>query len=127
MFKRIDHVEIVPLDVERTYRFYTEVLGFGLKQRLPVPMPPLREVIYLQLGDTMLELVSLEAPQKGEAHPQRSGYQALALEVLDMNAAVAHLKHHGVPIHRQPVDLGDSWRGEILDPDGLVIELRQWK
>jgi hypothetical protein len=28
---------------------------------------------------------------------------------------------------REPVDLGHSLRGEIRDPDGLIIELRQWK
>jgi glyoxylase I family protein len=27
----------------------------------------------------------------------------------------------------EPVDLGDSFRGEIRDPDGLILELRQWK
>ena len=27
----------------------------------------------------------------------------------------------------EPVDLGYSFRGEIRDPDGLILELRQWK
>jgi glyoxylase I family protein len=40
---------------------------------------------------------------------------------------VAHLKSKGIEITIPPVDLGDSFRGEIRDPDGLIIELRQWK
>jgi catechol 2,3-dioxygenase-like lactoylglutathione lyase family enzyme len=33
MFKRIDHVEIVTDKLDRTLRFYTDVLGFTLKVR----------------------------------------------------------------------------------------------
>jgi catechol 2,3-dioxygenase-like lactoylglutathione lyase family enzyme len=31
MFKRIDHVEIVTDELDRTLRFYTDVLGFTVK------------------------------------------------------------------------------------------------
>jgi len=31
LFKRIDHVEIVTDQLDRTVRFYTEVLGFTVK------------------------------------------------------------------------------------------------
>jgi catechol 2,3-dioxygenase-like lactoylglutathione lyase family enzyme len=31
MFKRIDHVEIVTDQLERTVQFYTEILGFTVK------------------------------------------------------------------------------------------------
>ncbi len=44
-----------------------------------------------------------------------------------MAKAVEYLKGKGVDIALEPVDLGDSLRGEIRDPDGLIIELRQWK
>ena len=33
MFKRIDHVEIVTDQLDRTVQFYTEVLGFTVKAR----------------------------------------------------------------------------------------------
>jgi catechol 2,3-dioxygenase-like lactoylglutathione lyase family enzyme len=33
MFKRIDHVEIVTDQLDRTAQFYTEVLGFTVKAR----------------------------------------------------------------------------------------------
>ena len=52
MFKRIDHVEIVTDQLDRTVQFYTEVLGFTVKARdriersgLGVPI----DLVYLDL------------------------------------------------------------------------------
>ena len=57
MFKRIDHIEIVPNDVEKSLDFYQNTLGFELKNRVQVNAPPMKEVIYLVLGDTMIEVI----------------------------------------------------------------------
>jgi catechol 2,3-dioxygenase-like lactoylglutathione lyase family enzyme len=127
MFKRVDHVEIIPSNIEKTLNFYTEILGFKITSKVAVKMPLLREVFYLQLGDTVVEIMDVENATGPSKEPWQVGYKALALEVEDMTAAVAYLKSKGVPITRPPVDLGDSFRGEIVDPDGLCIELRQWK
>jgi len=61
IFKRIDHVEIVTDQLDRTEKFYTEVLGFAVKIRdriersgLGVPI----ELVYLDLGGTVVELTS---------------------------------------------------------------------
>ncbi len=128
MFKRVDHVEIVASDAAKTIEFYTEILGFSVSSRIPIEkMPPMREVIYLKLGDSVVEIIDVEGPVAKSEVPWQVGYKAVALEVEDMDKAVAYLKECGVVVSREPVDLGDSYRGEILDPDGLVIELRQWK
>ena len=127
MFKRIDHVEIVPSDAAKTIDFYVNVLGFRVRNRIPVKMPPMREVVYLQLGDTVLEIIDAADPAPKSESPWQVGYRGMALEVEDMATAVAYLKGKGVAIAREPVDLGDSLRGEIRDPDGLIIDLRQWK
>lgn len=126
MFKRIDHVEIIPLDVEKTISFYTNVLGFKIKERRKVQMPPLEEVIYLTLNDTMIEILSVKGVTPASAKPWQAGYRMLAIEVEDMDKAVEYLKSKGVEISRPPVNLGKSKRGEIKDPNGLSIELRQW-
>ncbi len=126
MFKRIDHVELTPSNTAKTLAFYTEILGFKIKNQIPINAPPMKEVIYLQLGDTVIEIISVEGPMEQSNAPWQIGYRALALEVDNMAAAVECLKSHGVNIHRAPVNLGDSYRAEILDPDGLIIELRQW-
>lgn len=127
MFRRIDHVEIVPADLERSLRFYSDVLGFRLKSRMPVNAPPLREVIYLTLGDTMLELLGVDGLPAPSGESWQVGCRGLALEVDDMGAAVAALAEKGVKPTVGPVDLGASLRAEIRDPDGVMIELREWK
>ena len=126
MFKRIDHTEIVPANYERTIKFYTEVLGFQAKQRKKVGRPPLDEIIYLTLGDTMVEVMSVKSPAPVSSAPYQLGYKRIALEVDDMDKAIAYLKSKGVTISVPPVTMETSRRAEILDPDGLSIELRQW-
>ena len=63
MFKRVDHVEIVPLNAEKTIEFYTNTFGFKIRSRNPVKMPPMKEVIYLELGDTVIEVISVDNPE----------------------------------------------------------------
>lgn len=127
MFKRIDHVEIVPRDAQKTIDFYTDIFGFRIKSRKEANMPPMREIIYLQLGDTVIEIISVDNPNAKSELSWEVGYRAIALEVEDMVKAVDYLRSKGIDIAREPVDLGGSYRGEIRDPDGLIIELRQWK
>jgi len=127
MFKRVDHVEIVPRDAEKTIDFYVNILSFRIRSRIEVIMPPMKEVIYLELGDTVIEIISADDPKPKSEAPWEVGYRGIALEVEDMVEAVDYLKGKGIAMAREPVDLGDSFRGEIRDPDGLIIELRQWK
>jgi len=79
MFKRIDHVEIVTDQLDPTVQFYTEVLGFRVKARdrieqsgLGVPI----DLVYLDLGGTVVELISYEGASIDPA-PEKDhlGYQ----------------------------------------------------
>jgi len=126
MFKRIDHVEIIPSDFEKSIGFYTEVLGFIVKQRLNVAAPPLVEIAYLELGGTVLELMRVPDAACATTEPWSIGYRMMALEVEDMDQAIEYLAGKGVAITWGPVDLGKSKRAEIHDTDGFPIELRQW-
>jgi glyoxylase I family protein len=126
MFKRIDHVEIIPGNVEKALAFYNYVLGFKIKERVKVSVPPMQEVIYLTLNDTMLELISVTDPSSPSIEQWQVGYKMMALEVTDMDKALNYLKSKGISPTWGPVNLGNSKRAEIKDPDGLSIELRQW-
>ncbi|MBI2854901.1 MAG: VOC family protein [Chloroflexi bacterium] len=127
MFKRIDHVEIVPTDFDRSVSFYTTVLGFNIKQRMKRDKPPMREIAFLQLGDTLIELLSYVTPPVPFPREQMHvGYRMMAIEVEDMDKAVDYLRGKGVQITREPIALGGkAKRAEIADPDGTPIELRQ--
>jgi glyoxylase I family protein len=126
MFKRIDHVEILPSDPERTIVFYQEVLGFTLAGRFPVDTPLLKEIVYLKLADTMVEVLATRTPASATMDPPQVGYHLLALEVENMEQAIAYLASKGIAPTWGPVRLRTSVRAEIPDPDGLPIELRQW-
>ena len=126
MFKRIDHVELVPTDIDKTIEFYVSILGFRIRDRFPVSNPPMKEIAYLELADTVLELISVDLAAAKPRKEWESGYRAIALEIEDMDAAVAYLGGKGVAITWGPVSLGTSKRAEIHDPDGFPIELRQW-
>lgn len=126
MFKRIDHIEITTGNMEKTIAFYTDILGFKLKERNKVDRPPLLEIAYLTLNDTMLELLAVKDPVPASTSPWQVSYRMMALEVDDMDKTVAYLKGKGIEISRGPVPMGKSKRAEIKDPNGLSIELRQW-
>lgn len=127
MFKRIDHVEIIPSSMERSIDFYVNVLGFRLRDRHEVDAPPLQEVAYLELGNTVVELLGIGSPARKSQEPWQIGYAAIALEVEDMDKAVEYLRSRGIDTTWGPVDLGHSIRAEIKDPDGLTVELREWR
>jgi catechol 2,3-dioxygenase-like lactoylglutathione lyase family enzyme len=128
LFRRIDHTELVTAEPERMVRFYTEVLGFKVRARdsVPSPLGPL-ELVYLDLGGTTVELMCYPetrlAPAQGG---ERLGYRMLALEVSDMDAALAQLATQGVKPSWGPKKRPSYARAEIRDPDGNGIELRQW-
>jgi len=126
MFKRIDHIELVPTDIDRTIDFYVSLLGFKIRERFPMSNAPMKEIAYLELGDTVLELISVDLTSAEPRKQWESGYRAIAIEVDDMDSAVDYLKGKGIPITWGPVSLGTSKRAEIQDPDGFPIELRQW-
>lgn len=124
MFKRIDHIELVTADKERALRFYTGVLGFRERMRMAVPG---LELVYLDLGGTTVELMSFtESTPPPPAPGEHLGYRMMALEVDDLQAALATLAAQGVACTWGPLTRAAYARAEIRDPDGNAIELRQW-
>jgi catechol 2,3-dioxygenase-like lactoylglutathione lyase family enzyme len=130
MFKRIDHVEIVTAEPERTVAFYTDVLGFTVKSRDRIPVSHMgvpMDLVYLDLGGTVVELISYAGaavdPQPTQEH---LGYRMMAIEVDDMDKALAHLATRGVEVVWGPKVRPTYARAEIRDPNGYHIELRQW-
>jgi len=129
MFRRIDHIELVTAQPERAVAFYTGVLGFKVRARDRVPGTPLGplELAYLELGGTTVELMTYPEAKLAAREPgEQLGYRMMALEVEDMDAALAALKAKGIEPSWGPVKRPSYARAEIRDPDGNGIELRQW-
>jgi glyoxylase I family protein len=128
MFKRIDHIEIVTDQPERTVAFYTDILGFRVKMRDHIERPAgALDLVYLDLGGTVVELISYNGVTVDPAPAtEHLGYRMMALEVDDMDQTAAYLKEKGVEIVWGPVVRPTYARAEICDPNGYRIELRQW-
>jgi catechol 2,3-dioxygenase-like lactoylglutathione lyase family enzyme len=131
MFKKIDHVEIITDDLERSVDFYTKVLGFTPKLRQHIERSTLGvpiDIVMLDLGGTAVELISytghIVAPSPTDEH---LGYRMMALEVEDMDQTLEYLRTKGIePSWGPRVTEGHYARAEIRDPHGHRIELRQW-
>jgi glyoxylase I family protein len=131
MFKRIDHIELLTTAPERAITFYTGVLGFQERSRMRIPGTPAGplDLVYLELGGTTLEVMCFpqaqqQIPPRGQG--LRQGWQCLALEVDDMDAALKALEARGIRPAWGPMTRPEYARAEIRDPDGNPIELRQW-
>ena len=130
MFKRIDHVELITDQPERTLQFYTDVLGFTVRARTRAEVPggATLHIVYIELGGTTVELMNYEGVAPGPAPTGlHLGYNLIALEVEDMAKALDYLKGKGVPVVWGPMIREKQFaRAEITDPNGYHIELRQW-
>jgi catechol 2,3-dioxygenase-like lactoylglutathione lyase family enzyme len=130
MFKRIDHVEIVTAELERSVQFYTDVIGFKVRARDHIDRSSLGvslDLAYLDLGGTAIELIAYGGSVAPAPTQEHLGYRMMALEVADMQSTIEYLKEKSVPITWGPrVREGEYSRAEIRDPDGHSIELRHW-
>ena len=130
LFKRIDHVEIVTDQLDRTIEFYTDVLSFTVKSRHRIERSSIgtpMQLAYLDLGGTVIELISYEGARVDPAPKnEHLGYRMIALEVDDMQQTADYLKNKGIDIVWGPRFAETYARAEIADPNGYRIELRQW-
>ena len=130
MFKRIDHVEIVTDKPDETVKFYTEILGFTVRERQHLPRPgtdTALNLVYLDLGGTTVELMTYEGvPVSPKPELEHFGYRLIAIEVEDMKDALAYLKDKGIEPVWGPMFRDTYARAEIADPNGYRIELRHW-
>lgn len=103
-----------PSDLERSQRFYRDVLGLAVYREFG---PPDHRGVVFFLGHGFLEV-------SGTADGRLPGQLQLWLQVRDVAAEYERLASAGVPIVREPVQerwgLIEMW---IEDPDGVHIVL----
>ncbi|RLV55790.1 VOC family protein [Aeromicrobium phragmitis] len=105
-----------PLDLERSQRFYRDVLGLAVYREFG---PPDRPGVVFFLGSGLLEV-------SGRGEPAGPPNLDLWLQVRDVRAEYARLRDLGVEVLREPRTepwgLIESW---IADPDGVRLVLVQ--
>ena len=140
--KAVDHVGIATSDIERSIRFYQDLLGMKLVGTVQqIDDNPVYNHIFglekvkakgasLELGALKLELFEFERP-RGVAPDLRQPVNNprinhICFEVDDLEKEYNRLKAAGVFFHYPPQDFGGPKAVYGRDPDGNVFELLQW-
>lgn len=131
----VNHVGLCVTDLERSRRFYEQVLGFAHQRDLDVPDAPASRLlrvpepvglraVYLEREGFVLELLGFDRP--GNA-PRRErpftepGLTHLSFSVDDIPATCALVELHGGAVLTD-TDMGGH-AINVRDPDGQVLEL----
>ncbi len=130
--QRVDHLEVYARDIKETCDFYVDVLGFTLWRHTQSVRDDGSdfELACVRMGDMMLEII--QAPPEALDLPvdqTKVGMRMFALRVSDMAATIESLQHRGVQVYQAPreTQVFEGLRAEILDPNGMRIELREWQ
>lgn len=122
---RILHTMLRTGDLERSIKFYTEILGMKLLRQRDYPDGEFT-LAFLGYGDesdhTVIELTYNWGVDRYE---MGTGYGHIAIEVDDVYQATAEVKKRGGKILRDagPMNAGTTIISFIEDPDGYPIEL----
>lgn len=118
--KGTHHIALKTANFEVMRQFYTQVLGLPYVGGFPG-----RNIIFLSLGDTTIELIESEDAWSAPAQ----GWHHLALEVEDTDAAYDELVAQQVAFHILPKNFPEDKALVRLaffkDPDGNELELFQ--
>jgi lactoylglutathione lyase len=116
------HIALHTTNFAPLRRFYVEILGLRVVGGFPG-----ENIIFLQAGNFLIELEEVE--EHGDAIAPRNGWDHLALEVDDVDAAYQRLTALGVPFNIPPTNYpeqaGTMRIAFFTDPDGNTLELLQ--
>ncbi len=112
----LDHCSVVITQVERSRRFYREVLGL---REIARPRTFDFVALWFDLGGQHVHLILKDKPDT--LSPRH-----FALRVASAATAREHFRSAGIAIH-ETVEIPGAERFFIADPDGNRIEIIEWK
>jgi predicted enzyme related to lactoylglutathione lyase len=136
MIQKLSHTTIYVLDQERAKRFYTEKLGFEVRQDAQVPGVPMRWLTVGPKGQPDLQLVlmdvkSCEAMMDPESARmlrqlvERGAMGAGVFQTADIAKTFEELKAKGVAVHQPPTERPYGIEAVIADDSGNWFSLTQ--
>jgi catechol 2,3-dioxygenase-like lactoylglutathione lyase family enzyme len=113
------HFSLPVTDVERSARFYSELLGMKIVQKTP-------RMVFLKCGDDFLILAKGNAPLKYDSPSDTPVHHAFKVSADDFEPALEFLRRNGVEVfnvedRHEGVFLGPQ--AYFLDPDGNKLEI----
>jgi catechol 2,3-dioxygenase-like lactoylglutathione lyase family enzyme len=112
----LDHFTINVADLERTIRFYDDVLGLKSGARPPLGFPG----AWLYCGDRAVVHLVAGQPPAGE---HNGAFDHIALKASDFEATRRQLDAKGIAYNSRGVPGGTRKQIFFSDPDGIKIEL----
>lgn len=119
--KQVAHVCIFAHNLKETEEFYQNVLGF--KNIFNFTRNGEIFGYYLDAGgDTHVEVFHKSESEFSE----KNQINHICFEVIDIDAAIAHIREQGVEARDKSKGCDDTWQSWIADPNGVKIELFQY-
>ena len=126
---RILHTMLRVGDLDRSLKFYTEVLGMRLLRRSDFPDGKFTLAFVGYQDETAGAVLELTYNWGEVKYEIGTGYGHVALEVDDAHAACDEIRRRGGVVTREagPMKHGSTVIAFVQDPDGYKIELIQKK
>lgn len=122
---RILHTMLRVGDLDRSIKFYTDVLGMKLLRRKDYPDGKFT-LAFIGYGDeSENSVIELTYNWGTDSYAVGAGFGHIALEVDDVYAATDEIRRRGGKITRDagPMNAGSTIIAFVEDPDGYAIEL----
>jgi catechol 2,3-dioxygenase-like lactoylglutathione lyase family enzyme len=110
----VHHVALLVTDLDASRQFYGDGLGFS-----EIARPPFGdEGAWFQVGGQQVHLTVTDKPMARSV-------QHFAVQVGDLDEAVADLEAKAIKVHRVPPQPTPNRQAVVWDPSGNLVELNQ--
>jgi glyoxylase I family protein len=119
----LHHVAVICSNYATSKAFYTDILGFEIKQEVYRTERASFKLDLAIAGHYQIELFSFPNPPQRPSRPEACGLRHIAFEVDSVAAVFEELTYKNIAV--EPIRI-DEFTGKkftfIADPDGLPIE-----